>query len=293
MNRPFYAFGMLLALLALAMVAVSSTARTRMVQSPQSRDKGSLLSPAPRGGTIFVVILPGADAPLLQQPVPSNAPSPAMVTESSFDACSVLRIAPVCVTEATCDAVAVFDVGSGDCRTHYDPLYDQLVYGDGSEHISSATRRGGQEAGPLASSDETPDDLILFRSLAAPSAQLRRLSEISLGWLPNRGDVAQLRKWLAIQVERVAWTRQIADQAAAITWPEYSELMQGLAPATELQASQPSENARSGAVRSSGWLLHFAVSSLSRAGVALQQAASHLEQIDDENRASVPSAIGE
>jgi hypothetical protein len=295
-NRPFYAFGVLLALLALAMLAVSSTTRTRMVQSPQSHDKGSLLSPTPRGGAIYVIILPEGDASPLTQGVAWKALTPAVVAEAPFDASGVPQITPIGVTFAAHDAAAAFSPGSADCRSQYDPQYDELIYGqDESRLLSSSFSPVKRDPGATAVAwdDHASDELILFRSLAAPSYSFRRLTEVTIGWLAPYDDISRLRNWLIAQAECLARARQIADRAAAIMWTEYAELMQGIVPEAHVQAAAPRESPASGTVRSSGWLLHFAVSSLSRAGVALKQAASQLQQAEGQYRPVVPASNGE
>ena len=64
MNRPFYAFGLLLALLALAMFAVSSSNRPTAGQVQPPAPAGNQLPATARLGSIYVVVLPAAEVPI-------------------------------------------------------------------------------------------------------------------------------------------------------------------------------------------------------------------------------------
>jgi hypothetical protein len=290
-NRPFYAFGVLLALLALAMVAVSSTTRTRMVQSPQAHDKGTLKTPARRGSAVYIVVLPEAEQARAAATVAIKSPSPAVVREASFDACSVSQITPVTVSEVSSDAALA--ASSADCRSLYDPVYDELVYGEfPSDQFSRLQSSSPEASQSLVSCAEVSPELALFQSLAGPSMHFHRSTNLALDWLPSRRDLAQLQQWFAIQAEQLIWTLQLANRAA-ITWSEYAELMQDILNSRGTTAAPSNENTALGTVRSSGWLLHFAVSSLSRAGVALQQAAAHLQSAGDEFQDVGPVATRE
>ena len=154
MNRPFYAFGLLLALLALAMVAVSSTSRSTTVQSPRG-EEGSLLTPAASHGTIYIVVLPAAEEPS----------APAALAPAGLRPCVVSLVGPK-VSPVTVNC-AEFDATCGnpsdvDCLSHYDRGSDEAVY---PAAVCSALA-SSVFAEPPSDADEI---VATFRSLAHPS----------------------------------------------------------------------------------------------------------------------------
>lgn len=178
MNRPFYAFGALLTALALAMLAVSSTSRSTSVSSahPSAARDGHAVPLAERPPRTLrfsgiLVVLPAVQEELsvastgatksdalfstgcdwelsrsdLNQPVCSEGSD-----WDCRDAChlAALSNAPLtalvsahpAVTLATHDPATLRDETSRDCRSHYDPAYDVLVYGEIDSPISSQGR---------------------------------------------------------------------------------------------------------------------------------------------------------
>jgi hypothetical protein len=137
-NRPFYAFGALLAALALAMLAVSSTSRSTSVsnaepavQPAKEHVQGTLLPRNPARFCGYVVVLPAGDDDLF------------VATNTSHDGCwpcedmcplasgicgASLVAAPVQL--ATHDPALLADESSRDCRSHYDAEYDLVVHGE-------------------------------------------------------------------------------------------------------------------------------------------------------------------
>lgn len=267
MNRPFYAFGVLLVLLALAMAAVSSSSRSTTVQTPQ--EGGSLLTPTPSRGTNFVVVLPAGDEPA----------EGSLQAGSSCDlAAPAIKPASVCLLE--------FDAGGrslavADCLSHYDRAYDELIYGqaDAPSAAAGSTARPGLDA---------EDILAVFHSLAGSPPPVGRpltplpapypLTTLPASRLTDRAILLGVRNWLLRPLER--WTEDTRP-GPAVDWNEYAQLMRSLdppQPAIIAEAKAPA--LASETVRSGGWLLHFAVSSLSRLGLTLQQAAEDLEHLE-------------
>jgi hypothetical protein len=82
-----------------------------------------------------------------------------------------------------------------------------------------------------------------------------------------------LRNWLVKHFPLAFWARPRPALGPSLDGNEYALLMDSIAARSASAASDAP-------VRSSGWLLHFAVSSLSRAGLTLQQAASRLERLE-------------
>ena len=164
MNRPFYAFGALLGALALAMLAVSSTSRSTSVGSAarllSSSTAARPLSPKLRQRASFcsiVVILPAAnEVDRIATIATGSAECLAYVSDTGAncpmeagwqdedlgedkwdcrDFCPLMVVRPEpqsveIVQLATHDPALLRDETSRDCRSHYDPAYDVLVYGE-------------------------------------------------------------------------------------------------------------------------------------------------------------------
>ncbi len=306
MNRPFYAFGVLLALLALAMLAVSSTTRSKRVQNRPAQAEGSLLSPSSLGGAIYVIVLPAGDEAPASGPLAAESPAPVVVAPATFDASRIRHISPVCVIEAAYDAAESRAAENADCHSHYDLEYDRLIYGAARVQTPLANRPIDWQR------DDVGTELTIFESLAAlrrtnqavkprgsftvspfvSGKRWRRLAADVRAWMADQHQLALLQRWIAQTAERLAWTSQAAHGAAAIDWADYAELMQMIVPPAE-QPQPAVKPATSSHVQSGGWLLHFAVSSLSRAGVVLQQAAARLEELDGEPVAPQPGPNAE
>lgn len=272
-NRPFYAFGVLLALLALAMVAVSSTSRCTTVQAQPAAAEGSLLSPVPHG-TIFVVVLPEAEE--ASEP---DLPAAADVVPS--------QIVPAVILPVEYDTVAKVDP-QADCRSQHDRTYDELVYGE-------ADFTGANDATPPVT--DVDELLSLFHSLAGPAPQASHTRASLQPWksawhrlqTSSTPILLGTRNWIARLADR--WLPASREEAGpAMNWYEYTDLMGSIPAASEplVQAAPPAEIEP---VRSGGWLLHFAVSSLSQAGLTLQQAAAELQQLENDVSPSPTAAV--
>jgi hypothetical protein len=152
-NRPFYAFGALLVLLALAMLAVGSADRSTTDREPPSPSHRAEVEVAGRGA-IYVVVLPAAnDADVSYEA--SAATEPSYATGCGLDRltgevygcepcfadcgeacyygaadCGLSRgMAPAQIELAKYNAVRLARPEAVDCRSHYDPVYDLAVYG--------------------------------------------------------------------------------------------------------------------------------------------------------------------
>jgi hypothetical protein len=259
-KSSFYAFGVLLAMLALAIIAVGSSSRTTTVQA-QPDDEGSLPTPTPHG-TIYVVVLPAGDEP-------APAVNKASVTEVATE---VVRppMLPVVVVAADCDAATKLQP-ENDCLSHYDRFYDELVYGRSAADVHQ------EEA---ATTPTSTDELIsLFHSLSpsksSPAASRSSFRRNVRGWQTTLRGAG---KWLANRANDWTAARSGGGEPAVI-WSEYSILMDRVA--AEQNVAGPNLSAAAAdAVRSGGWLLHFAVSSLSRMGLTLERAAADLQRYE-------------
>jgi len=280
-NRPFYAFGVLLLLLALAMYAVSSTSRSTAVQSQPAGGAGSLITPAPRLGTIYVVVLPAAEEP---QPVATAQPEPCIPSPARQT--SGLR--PVLLLPAIHDAAPVLDAAEYDCLSHYDAAYDRLVYDARTVRLPDSAA----EPSFRPQDDAAGDWIALFHEVAAaPRANLATAPWHRSAWRWLRQQALLMHElwlrpisrgalnWAVANVERVGWRKHVTAASAAIDGPSYAVLMDTIvADSTDAPATVTSEAANAG-VRSGDWMLHFAVSSLSQLGLTLQQAAAELQRL--------------
>ena len=257
MNRPFFAFGVLLALLALAMVAVSSTGRSTPVQAQPAAADGSSLDPRPGRGSIYVVVLPQAD----EQAARAESP--------------VSSLTPVCVVPAELDAARPPVIEGFDCLSLYDAAYDRLVYGSWSAPTPAAISR------ELTRQEASADELLaIFRSLGASSPNLwwQDLYDRMVHTVARLQPIFRgIRNWPESLAVRWGWSKVEDQTGPAVNWDDYAALMDSVAD------SRPEAGFAKEPVRSSGWLLHFAVSSLSRMGLALEQAAAELQRFEGES----------
>lgn len=241
-NRPFYAFGALLAALALAMLAVSSTSRSTSVsRDAAAKSRNATEAPAaassarPARAARFcgiLVVLP-ADEPqtVAIADVHCHCPYAENATDSStapysdaqlVDGGNLFHICPLQgghsdlaavepILPAVHDPALLRDESSRDCRSHYDPAYDALVFGE-------------------------------------------------VDGLPSSNQAAA----------RTNWT--LAAKPCTLGWSDYAELMD------EALVTGPTAESTS-SVRSSRLLLDFAASTLRQAGLMLQSAADEMQQV--------------
>jgi hypothetical protein len=249
-NRPFFAFGALLAALALAMLAVSSTSRSTSV-SRQAAVAPAAGADAPAAGSSarparaarfcgILVVLPAEEpVTIAAADVPCYCPyadeAASWCTGSAFDGQSAnasqevalcplprggsLLAAKESIQPAQHDPALLRDESSRDCRSHYDSAYDVAVYGE-------------VDGLPLAS-------------------------------------------------QAVSSHRPAASSCIALGWCDYAELMdEALVVGPQLSTSAESTSS----VRSSRVLLDFAASALRRAGLMLQSAADELQHFPEPSR---------
>jgi hypothetical protein len=242
-NRPFFAFGALLAALALAMLAVSSTSRSTSVSrqaavapvaGADSPAAGSSARPARAARFCGILVVLPAEEPvtIAAVDVPCCCPyadeTASWCPGSAFDGQSddasqevalcplprggSLLTAKEPIQPAQHDPALLRNESSRDCRSHYDSAYDAVVYGE-------------------------VDGLSLG-------------SQAAIGHRPAAGSLT------------------------ALGWCDYAELMdEALVVGPQLATSAESTSS----VRSSRVLLDFAASALRRASLMLQSAADELQ----------------
>jgi hypothetical protein len=175
------------------------------------------------------------------------------------------------VTAADYDA-ACPQAGGADCLSHYDPIYDALVYGP-TEQSSCAI------AG-LATFDRAGDWLLLFHDFVPSKAKTVPWTRPSI----NGRRWVELPTFRGLQnafwryAGRLHWGADAERSSPAVNWSEYAELMDATK-ATPSGTQPPATAALATSVRSGDWVLHFAVSSLSQMGQTLQRAATELQRL--------------
>ena len=128
-NRPFQAFGALLILLALAMLAVNSGSRTTMFDRPPPKAKAYLPPRNSRLGGMYVVVLPASD----------------VGNDEAVDTAIILPMSEV--------APEPSDPAEADNRTLYDAAYDVAIYGElaGNADAAGAASRQAASHTPVRS----------------------------------------------------------------------------------------------------------------------------------------------
>jgi hypothetical protein len=158
-NRPFQAFGTLLMLLAVAMLAVNSGSRTTMFDRPPAAAKK--LAP-PRGsrlGGVYVIVLPAGEAEAAEEELP--------------DLLGLLD-----------GEWARGDLPGADGCTFYDAVYDRAVYGE----LAGGTVT--EMAAPSNAAARTPvrSGRWLLRFAASSLNQLGRACETAASQLESLGS---------------------------------------------------------------------------------------------------------
>ncbi len=216
MNRPFYAFGVLLAFLALAMLAVGLSSRPQ--RQPVTAGGASQLKSPRRslGGVAYLLVVPASASDCADDAaadVESNAAADELAdcTPTYAVGCGLDRSTGR-VYMATCDPsqthlhsaivglverpldLALEIAGPLDCRAHYDLAYDAIVYGPANQNPT-----------PTRGSEATDPTLTLFNSLLGESFPDTRAQGRGL---PRRTTSAR-RKW---QYQIQALARGIGNQ---------------------------------------------------------------------------------
>lgn len=321
MNRPFYAFGALAVILAVAVLAVSSTSRSTSVQPGSRRVLASQRTAKARiGGGVYLVRLPEAEPELASFPLVCGDElcysqgcgldrSTGEVYATGYSEClayrrmHALRAATAQAAVATQVKPATFDATLScrgdcrDCRSHYDALYDALVYGEGSEDSAEGS---GFQRGVQRATNEQLDAAVVVRPSELEWEQcvflfeslLHRPAHQPASGRSNAGSLERhLRNacslWLGVQnaaerfLNQTGWLDdwQFAFQPTAgensITWDDYAELIdrsEARSPVSAVRAESPSP------VQSGRWMLRFAASGLESASQLLSTAASELNR---------------
>jgi hypothetical protein len=241
------------------------------------------------------------------------------------------RIAPARIELAKNNAARRGAESAVDCLSHYDPLYDRLIYGPISP---SPARQEARLPAVRWTEVEGAELLGLFQQLAprndgasaaAPAQSRRRASGALRGaWNQRLDESLPLSAW-EIQYRQVQnlrtmylglrnyvvrqmhaaglhWdsgfvsSRQGLPPAAPIAWSQYAELLDSR-PYNPTSASHPARKTAVGpesheaAVRSSRWMLHSAASMLNQAGLWLQDAAVTLERAGADLEARQPAGV--
>jgi len=318
-NRPLSAFGALMALLALSMFAVSSTSRSTTVQPPRSDSAAiwrlrAMECSATRGATYIPCceeeetcrdMLEDRECPL-----DSIEPACGMLQASErcislrgygSGMCSRLittRVEPAEKTQATWRV----EPTPVDCRSHYDPVYDRLIYGFADEDLQP--RRMPEQPAPEAAMLDR-DWIAVFNSLVAPdhltrpspawsrgswtttimwTTMVHRTLAFDMAPIRQRIITRAFRRWANYQMTRIAdelsgLTAQAAMPiAAALVWADYFELMDRASWRTFTNPSEVMTSDDAVGVRSSGWLRHSAASSLYQLGLMLQAAGREIDR---------------
>ena len=260
MNRPFYAFGILFALLVLTTLAVSSSTRSTTAKRVQARAGRSLPLKRQPGGAVFVVVLPAKQR-----------------AASQIAAARVALASPVSLP-------AVHDFV--ECPSFGDAAYDFAVYGvqPAVQPLTPPAANAVARQGNLP-----PEEVVrVFESLSrASDSRQAVISKALAGWRPRnlRPLALGLRNWIGRQADRLPlvwlWKQLLADKVAAqapVSWNDYAELINENAPLAAAPRPTTIQFVSDGLVRSGDGLLHSAASSLHRLALLLELAADRLQQ---------------
>jgi hypothetical protein len=299
-NRPFGAFGALLALSTLAMFAVSSPQRCTTVQARSSVQERRSEQETIR----FTRSMPSQQVSASSMMIPSQAESlecDGGEDDSWWDAgptgeeLSTLsrvggRAAPMtsariqCTenTDATWRRAATDDDVSHACRTVELPaegpadIESDWLATFQSLVVPTQLRPAPQSGAVYRSQGGSPGSIALS---AAISISLMDRGVLCGGVMQARSFVNAFMRWMLQRADQLAqdYGMRWADAGGKIIgWDEYAELIdRALADgSTSTLAKRTSERFRS--VRSSGWLRHSAASSLYQLGLFLQAAGLEL-----------------
>ena len=233
MNRPFPAFAALIALLALAMFAVSSSSRSTTIQSPRVVTARSL---PPRGQTNFVLVIPAAAEDALQTaaaPVPSATLHCVVTPTADWEFSRVTRSRLASAQVAVADRIPALEgqTPNLDCSAHYNEGYDAILHGktwsEGSELAQNPSDR------PLTETEV----LAIFKDLGCQSASVtdlhvaplwQQVAQFTHAHFAN--PLAALRTWIHYYIR--SWVHDLgigkdecSFSSAGIAWNEYGDLM--------------------------------------------------------------------
>ena len=312
MNRPFFAIGVLLAFLAVAMVAVGLASRP--ARHSKSTRGGSRVDPARRslGGPAYLLALPHGEEPLAQQIAMEAGEGedarylpceqPCYAYGCGLDRCTglVYSIQPVAARQqlraariaVATDPNTLLPANSADCRAIYDRLYDAAVYGDGiaAARIEMPTEilAAPQSAFPTDSSTTTvtgdnDPTLRLFFSLARrgtskpvlrlKSARRWRLELLQIvRGLVNQTWESASRLGVADRWERVVEVVRPQTAPTGPSWADYEAWIASLQPGA---ADRDTPGSEIGAWIDQPWrqVLQIAVAWLNHAAKTLDSMA--------------------
>lgn len=248
MNRTFYAFGMLLALLVVTTWAVNSGSRstTRQQTSPAERGRSSARHP---GGATFIIVLPE---------------SPPQPTASQIRAASVVEAEGIASSHETIVSLVFTsheDAASPLTREVRDPLPSEEIVQLFAALSASNPRPRSRLAAPVRQWSS--------RSIATYARGLQH-------WLDRQANRLPL-VWLARQL--------LANNAAAdtepVSWNDFAVLIDRLPRAETSPSSTTIQLAEATPVRSGHSLLHSAALSLNQLALFLELTAQRLERTEN------------
>lgn len=312
MNRPFYAIGVLLAFLAVAMMAVGLSSRPTM--QPASAQSGSGITKPRRGlgSVVFLLAIPdevaedmggdlfaaASENPAIEQPSYAHGCGLDRTTGVVYDEqCAGRTALKPATVQVAARTETLESLGPMDCYAHCDPAYDAAVYGRESLNLDSGEfRSSAKQFGIVRDEDPT---LALFRSLLgeqfdARSSALPRIKTDNRNWryelnawstgAANRAWQSAHRLGLADECER--WgvllglaSKQAESVASQPSWGDYLNWSESE------QAGVASQDTPAGgetAILShpARQLLQIAVASLNHAAKTLASAAERLDSLD-------------
>jgi hypothetical protein len=317
-NRPFYAIGVLLAFLAVAMMAVGLSSRP--TSRPASAQSGSGITKPRRGPGSAVFLLAVSDEVaeesaadlLVAEAVDDVAIEPCYSAGCGLDRCTGRVYRPLVRTNRTALKATVValasepateSIGPMDCLSHYDAAYDSAVYGAANGLIGDVIALPAEHS--FDSDDQT---LTLFRSLIGEPFEVRasvlpRAKSASRNWryelnawcvgaanqawqsTERLGLADECQRWAAVFGLR-AELNQVAE--ALPTWADYQDWCNS---PQEGVAGQDTPAAGSAPFLSQPWrhVLQFAVSWLNHAAKTIGAAA---ELLGGESSLSASEPIG-
>jgi hypothetical protein len=289
-NRPLCAFGVLSALLILAMLAVSSTPSTSRPSGVSAPSKEPIsvpqLAAVKRPGGIYVIVMPAG-----QTEATDEMPARPALCRVKVDLAIALEGATnIDQDECHLGAGCLVELPTTPCHGKIDvdqirEVHRQEVKAeDVLEILHSLIPANGDDTKRSASSRKAAAARWARASMAKVVQSLRSASKF---WRSRQSRI--VIQGLRSLCDSIAATKpgpQGRRVTTALKWHEYASLMDeidrtrlaGAGYATVKQAKLPP-------VRSGDWLLRFAASSLYQLGSGLQAAASQLQDIGTESAA--------
>jgi hypothetical protein len=301
-NRPLGAFGFLIGGLALAIFAVSSTSRSTGVQKLAAVNRHatfsqSVLVKKTQPGKVAAAVdsVEAASASAFAEDDLCDADSresrPAEIRLENLQRASGHRSEMKSVRLQ----VAERTVLSGrtdwavDCRSHYDRVYDKIVYGESDPDLTPPSTIVATKSRPISAGEVT----VIFRGLletphsapARPAATEQKTNQ-KLTRGPSldaklHGFIATfggwLVQWTTLRVESFVGPEWPAAQSQALSWAEYGDLIDRAAGSAAKLVAAPTSGDHA-SVRSSGWLRHSAAATLYQLGLMLEEAGVEIAQ---------------